>query len=91
MAPQDPGLDGRPAGPHEVPEDLGPSGQPKDISGVGTAKLGGEPGAAEADQALRDIQSPIQKKSYPGEGMKVDGAKMPDLAGDEWDPANVKV
>ena len=91
MAPQDPGLDGRPAGPSEVPEDFGPGGTPKDISGIGTAKLGGEPGAAEADQALRDIQSPIHKKSYPGEGMKVDGAKMADLAGDEWDPANVKV
>ena len=91
MAPQDPGLDGRPAGPREEPEDFGPSGQPKDISGIGTAKLGGEPYSAEADQALRDIHSPIQKKSYPGEGLTVDGAKVPDITGDEWDPANVKI
>lgn len=91
MAPNDPGLDGRPAGPSDDLGGLGPSGQPEDISGIGKATLGGEPGAAEADQALRDIQSPIQKKSYPGEGLKVDGAKMADLAGDEWDAANIKV
>lgn len=90
MAPKDPGLDGRPAGPSDELGGFGPSGQPEDLSGVGTARLGGEPGAAEADQALRDIQSPIKEKSFPGETMRGTG-KVPDLQGDEWDPANVKV
>ncbi len=91
MAHKDPGADGRPAGPSDDLGGLGPTGELTDISGIGTAHLGGEPGAAEAEQALRDIQSPIQKKSFPGEGLRVDGAKMPDVAGDEWDPANLKV
>ena len=90
MAPTDPGLDGRPQIPDGDLGGLAPTGSPKDIGGIGTAHLGGEPGAAEADAALRDLGAGIAKKSYAGEGLKVDGAKLQDIVSPE-NEANVTV